>query len=169
MPRLRNSQARRRKFNWRAYLKPNVRSKCCAQIVVSALIKIDLITDIKAQSDRAETAFYAATRIKGAHDVVVPKILHITKEGSDGGRRDAEMSVQDAPFENHKWVEIRMSERHFGTEQPMQHSQIRAVHGYRAAVIKSFGENLIEVVAHLRFQHHVASQPQARSNTDAGG
>jgi len=99
-------------------------------MVVSAVIEINFITDIESQTDGTDMAFYAAAGIKGAHHVVVAEILHVTKERADGGRRAAEMSVQEAAFESDKWVEIRMSKRHLGAEQPMQQSHIGAVNDY---------------------------------------
>ena len=103
-----------------ASLEANVRSKGRTEIVVSAMIEIDFIADIEPNTDRPDMALQAAAWIKRAHDVVIPEILDIAEEGTNGRRRAAEMSIQETAFDGYEWMKIGMPESNLRPEQSVQ-------------------------------------------------
>jgi hypothetical protein len=65
-------------------------------------------------------------------------------------------------------MKIGVAKRHFGTEQSVQQPEIRSIDDDAPAVREFFGKDLIEVVAHLSFQHHAMAESHAQPDTNPG-
>src|SRR5580693_7616975 len=82
----------------RLRLEPNIRTKRDAQVVMRAVVEINIIADVQAQPDRAEMAFEAATGIEQAVDVSGAETFDSAGEGVERGWTIVKSKIHESTF-----------------------------------------------------------------------
>src|SRR5439155_18602734 len=131
-------------------------------------VEINLVTYIEPHTDRTDMSFQSAPRVQRSHHVLGTQIIHAAEERSHRRRRRIESRVQETAFQSYKRMKIGVAKRHFGPEQSVQQPEIRSIDDDAPAAREIFGKDLIEVVAHLSFQHYAMAKSHAEPDTNPG-
>src|SRR5690349_12132893 len=135
-------------------LEAEIGAEAQTEIVMGAVVEVDFVTYIETKAQRAEVAFQACAGIKNAADVVSAEIVHAAEEGAQSSRRVAQTKVNAAGFKGYEGTNAAVAEVELGTNFPVEdaHTGARESDCARSCVGEPFGEDLIKIVAHLRFK-----------------
>ena len=79
-------------------LETNDRAERDSQVVVGVVVEIHFVADIQAQTYRSCVPFEPASRIEGAHDVVVTQAGDGAGKSPEGGRRVVQPEIYEPAF-----------------------------------------------------------------------
>jgi len=138
---------------------------------MSATGKIELVGDIKTQTDRSQMALETAARIEDTDDVVVAEVADIAEEVAEGGGTIAEMEIHETTFKLDEGVNMPVfAEVDFRSKLAMENTHAGALDRYAAGSIggETLSKGTIEIVVQFRFQLDVAKSYETEAGADTG-
>src|SRR5580765_6343367 len=124
-----------------------------------SVIEINFVPNVQSNSDRTNVTLYSAARVQHPHDVLGAQIRNITGERSYRGGAGIEPRIHETTLHRKERVQVAVAESDFRTELAVQEAEPRALNAGQARTVSQiFREGLVEIEAHLAFQHQVMSQ-----------
>src|SRR5467141_3099082 len=125
-------------------LESNKRSEGRTQIVMSASGEVDLIAGLKAQTDRADMPFQTRSRVEDSTHVVRTQILNRADGSSHASGPGIQPEIDETAFDREERANRAVAGNEFGAKESVQNLEI---------AVQIFREGLLEVIAHLAFEH----------------
>src|ERR1700682_207411 len=102
-------------------------------------------------------SFQTRARINRPAYIVRSQIIDRTREACKAGGPWVEPEIDESPLQRHERTNRPMAGHDLWTNEPMQNFEIAVPEGDGSAarIREALGESLLEVVAHLSFEHHM--------------
>src|SRR5260370_10009567 len=127
--------------------------------------EIDLIAGLQTQTNRPKSPLETGARINLPAYIVRPQFIDRTRKARNASRPWIEPEIEKPPLQRHERPDCSVARHEFGAKEPMQNFDIAVLEGNGSAVWirEALGESLLEVVAHLFFEHYMCEHFDARA------
>src|SRR6266436_7813869 len=134
-------------------LESNKRSEGRTQIVMCASCEVDLIAGFEAQTDRPDVSFQTGTRIEESAHVIRTQILNRANGCSHASGPGIQPEIDKTAFDREERTNRAVAGNEFGAKESVQNFEVAVNNRHCWSGIEIFREGLLEVIAHLAFEH----------------